>query len=540
MQKCNMAPPALKPFTSYLPRHGFVEYAQQHLRMYAPEEQHVQVPINALPEDIKEAVEDLQPEIGEKVQTICKFLDELVEKELKKETIKALIGNVKLSTTMYLDSCSGFNYLSMKSWKDLGEPSLDLLDTVEIKDVGANIILCLGALVIPVVLDNIEHTCKLYIWEHECDIIGFGDLKRLGFIGCESIEKKLENCAQVRVPKLSMSFDVSEDFKPCVMPFRKPKPNVHDLVKKRLEEECKLGYLRKIPSKQVSNASPIVVVPKSNGEIRICGDYTRINKRLEEECKLGYLRKIPSKQVSNASPIVVVPKSNGEICICGDYTRINKFIIIPEAHDNILIKNILQLRKKDVRYLSSIDLKDAYKQFTIHGKNRELATINTLFGFYEPLRAVFGIASVPALFNNALADLFNPIPDTYRYFDDIVVISKTESGHRAALSQLFQVLEDNNIVCNCQKSQIMVNSINFLEFCISSDGTIQASNKMKGTILDSPTDSTSLRGALAKMSYARLFIPDFAKLAKSLYPKKNEKFCWTDLKEKQFQQLVQA
>uniref|UniRef100_A0A0N5BB54 Reverse transcriptase domain-containing protein n=1 Tax=Strongyloides papillosus TaxID=174720 RepID=A0A0N5BB54_STREA len=210
----------------------------------------------------------------------------------------------------------------MKSWKDLGEPSLDLLDTVEIKDVGANIILCLGALVIPVVLDNIEHTCK----------------------------KKLENCAQVRVPNLSMSFDVSEDFKPCVMPFRKLKLNVHDLVKQRLEEECKLGYLRKIPSKQVSNASPIVVVPKSNDEIRICGDYTRINK----------------------------------------------FIIIPEAQDNISIKNILQLRKKNVRYLSSIDLKDAYKQFTIHGKNRELATINTPFGFYEPLRVVFGIASVPA------------------------------------------------------------------------------------------------------------------------------------------------
>uniref|UniRef100_A0A0N5BGQ6 Vitellogenin domain-containing protein n=1 Tax=Strongyloides papillosus TaxID=174720 RepID=A0A0N5BGQ6_STREA len=265
MQKSNMAPPALKPFTSYLPRHGFVEYAQQHLRMYVPEEQHVQVLINALPEDIREAFEDLRPEIGEEVQTICNFLDELVEEEPKKEvleevrnqlysitfghtdlrplhsyiqrtskliatlfeqdcnsdlveqiatfhcimrmpkdlaaaffkhlekkkevlckeslhnwatrnktsihrhtpkiigpshwTIKALIGNVKLSTTMYLDSCSGFNYLSMKSCKDLGEPSLDLLDTVEIKDVGANVISCLGALVIPVVLDNIEHTC---------------------------------------------------------------------------------------------------------------------------------------------------------------------------------------------------------------------------------------------------------------------------------------------------------------------------------------------------------------------------------------------
>uniref|UniRef100_A0A0K0FRW5 RT_RNaseH_2 domain-containing protein n=1 Tax=Strongyloides venezuelensis TaxID=75913 RepID=A0A0K0FRW5_STRVS len=63
---------------------------------------------------------------------------------------------------------------------------------------------------------------------------------------------------------------------------------------------------------------------------------------------------------------------------------------------------------------------------------------------------------------------------------------------------------------------------------------------MKGLILDSPTDSTSLRSAFAKMFYARLFIPDFAKLAKSLYLKKNEKFRWTELKEKQFQQIVQA
>uniref|UniRef100_A0A0N5BHB4 Reverse transcriptase domain-containing protein n=1 Tax=Strongyloides papillosus TaxID=174720 RepID=A0A0N5BHB4_STREA len=298
----------------------------------------------------------------------------------------------------------------------------------------ANIIPCFGALVIPVVLGNIKHTCKFYVWKHECDIINIGDLKKLGFIGCESIKKKLENCTQIRVSKLSMSFDVSEDFKPCVMPFRKLKPNVHDLVKQRLEEECKLGYLRKISSKKVSDASPIVVLPKNN----------------------------------------------------------------------------------------------------------ESVTINTPSGFYEPLKAVFGTAYEPALFNNALADLIDPLPDTYRYFDDIVVISKTESGQRAALSQLFQVLEENNIVCNRQKSEIKVNSIDFLGFCISSNGTIQASNKMKGLILDSPTNSTSLRGALAKMSYARLFIPDFAKLAKLLYPKKNEKFCWTELKEKQFQQLVQA
>uniref|UniRef100_A0A0K0FRW6 Reverse transcriptase domain-containing protein n=1 Tax=Strongyloides venezuelensis TaxID=75913 RepID=A0A0K0FRW6_STRVS len=249
----------------------------------------------------------------------------------------------------------------MKSWKDIGEPRLDLLDTVDIKDVGTNIISCLGALVIPVLLDNIKHTCKFYVWKHECDIINFDNLKRLGFIGCESIEKKLENYAQIRVQNFPMSFDVSEDFKPCVILFRKLKPNVQNLVKQRLEEESKLDYLRKIPL--------------------------------------------------------------NEIRICGDYTQINKFIIISKAQDNISIKNILQLRKEDVRYFYSIDLKNAYKQFTIHSKNRNFATINTQFDFYELLRAVLGIASVPVLFNNSLADLIDPITDTYRNFDDIVVIS---------------------------------------------------------------------------------------------------------------------
>uniref|UniRef100_A0A0N5CA03 NTF2 domain-containing protein n=1 Tax=Strongyloides papillosus TaxID=174720 RepID=A0A0N5CA03_STREA len=67
-------PPTLTPFTSYHSRHDFVEYSHQFLRIYVPEQQHVELIISALPEDIKEAVEDHQPEIDYECDNI-RFTD---------------------------------------------------------------------------------------------------------------------------------------------------------------------------------------------------------------------------------------------------------------------------------------------------------------------------------------------------------------------------------------------------------------------------------------------------------------------------------
>uniref|UniRef100_A0AAF5D1A4 Integrase catalytic domain-containing protein n=1 Tax=Strongyloides stercoralis TaxID=6248 RepID=A0AAF5D1A4_STRER len=401
----------------------------------------------------------------------------------------------QLSVTLFLDTCSGFNYLTKSTWRKFNSPELDENDKVEITDVGNNIIPCLGALHSKVMLRATVYNFKFYIWEGDCDILGYPELTRIGFINSEILEDQLNNCSIVKEPKLFMSFDIDDTFEPKIIPCRPIKQHLRQLVRQRLQKECELGYLSPIDAKLVTNASPIVVIPK---------------------------------------------KDSKEIRICGDYTRVNKSILIPDSSKNTTIKSILELNRESIKVLSSIDLMDAYKQFSIGEKDKHLTTITTPFGFFQPQRAVFGISSVPALFNNTLARLLDGIPHLFRYFDDLAIISPDKASHRQSLSKLFQIFKEYNIICNASKSKLFAKSISFLGFVISEDGSISLSDKMKGTKLSTPTSQSELKGCLAKMSYARYFIPNFAKLAKHLYPKKNEFFSWNDFKATIFKELCSS
>ena len=58
------------------------------------------------------------------------------------------------------------------------------------------------------------------------------------------------------------------------MPFHKARPNTYGLekdVKNRLGKIVEKGIIQKIDS--TVNASPIAVVKKKKGGVRICGDY---------------------------------------------------------------------------------------------------------------------------------------------------------------------------------------------------------------------------------------------------------------------------
>uniref|UniRef100_A0A0K0FRW7 Reverse transcriptase domain-containing protein n=1 Tax=Strongyloides venezuelensis TaxID=75913 RepID=A0A0K0FRW7_STRVS len=83
--------------------------------MYVPEKQHVQVLINVLPEDIRKAVEDLQPKIGEKMQTICNFLDELVKEKSKKKILEEARSQLYSISFWHTDLRSLHSYIQRTS-----------------------------------------------------------------------------------------------------------------------------------------------------------------------------------------------------------------------------------------------------------------------------------------------------------------------------------------------------------------------------------------------------------------------------------------
>ena len=52
-------------------------------------------------------------------------------------------------------------------------------------------------------------------------------------------------------------------------------PNYTAKVKEEIDKLLRVGFIR--PLKQATWLSPIVVVPKKNGKIRVCMDYRKLN-----------------------------------------------------------------------------------------------------------------------------------------------------------------------------------------------------------------------------------------------------------------------
>ena len=119
-------------------------------------------------------------------------------------------------------------------------------------------------------------------------------------------------------------------------------------------------------------------------------------RHLEEQ---GILRRITHS--SWAAPIVVVPKKDGRVRLCGDYKMtINQYLEVdryPLPKPNDLFATLAGGQK-----FSKIDLSQAYQQLVLEEESCELVVINTHIGLFSYTRLPFGVASAPALFQRAM------------------------------------------------------------------------------------------------------------------------------------------
>ena len=98
-----------------------------------------------------------------------------------------------------------------------------------------------------------------------------------------------------------------------------------------------------------------------------------------------------------AAPVVVVPKGDGCLRVCGDYkTTVNPVLVVdnyplPKPDD-------LMSQLAGGQRFSKIDLSQAYQQVQLDNESRKFVTINTHQGLYQYTRVPFGISSAPACF----------------------------------------------------------------------------------------------------------------------------------------------
>lgn len=88
-------------------------------------------------------------------------------------------------------------------------------------------------------------------------------------------------------------------------------------------------------------------------------------------------------------PIVVVPKADGSVRLCGDYkVTVNQCILVDE-HPLPTIEGLFSRMAGGTKF-TKIDLSRAYLELEVDPNDRYILTLNTHIGFFTPTRLMFG------------------------------------------------------------------------------------------------------------------------------------------------------
>ena len=94
---------------------------------------------------------------------------------------------------------------------------------------------------------------------------------------------------------------------------------------------------------------------------------------------------------------------------------------------------------------SKMDLSQAYQQVLLHPDDRKYTTINTHLELFQYTRLPFGIASAPAIFQQAMEKILHGIPRAICYLDDVLITVQNDDEHLETLEKVFTRLEDYDL-----------------------------------------------------------------------------------------------
>ncbi|KAI3351186.1 hypothetical protein L3Q82_005611 [Scortum barcoo] len=256
---------------------------------------------------------------------------------------------------------------------------------------------------------------------------------------------------------------------PVTQPYRRIPPTQYSEVREHIGKLLKKGIIQESSS---AYASPIVLVRKTDGSLRLCVDYRKLNAKTRRD----------------AFPL---PR-------------------IDESFDAL----------RGAKFFSTIDLASGYHQVAMHERDRAKTAFTTPFGLFEYVRMPFGVCNGPATFQRlmqaTMSDLIFQI--LLVYLDDILVFSETFEQHLERLETVFKRLAETGLKIKLQKCAFLQQSVKFLGHQVSAEGVGTDPSKISA-VKDwrVPTTAKELQSFLGFCSYYRRFICGFSQIAGPLH-----------------------
>ena len=264
-----------------------------------------------------------------------------------------------------------------------------------------------------------------------------------------------------------------------------------------------------------------------------------VKQELERMETLGVISKI-QEPTDWCSGMVVVPKSDGKVRICVDLTRLNQSVR-RERHPLPAVDQVLaQLAGATV--LSKLDANSGFWQIPLSPDSAKLTTFITPFGRYCFNRLPFGISSAPEHFQRRMSEILTGLPGVVCMMDDVLVHGSTREEHDARLQDVLNRLQTAGMTLNERKCQFAKTSLTFLGHVVGRSGISPDPEKVKAiTEFPQPTNTGDVRRYLGMVNHLAKFVPNLAETTQPLRELlvKNRLWTWTENQQTAFDKTKQ-
>ncbi|KAK6171893.1 hypothetical protein SNE40_018316 [Patella caerulea] len=241
-----------------------------------------------------------------------------------------------------------------------------------------------------------------------------------------------------------------------------------------------------------------------------------------------------------ASPVVLVKKSDGTLRFCVDYRKLNS-LTIKDAYPLPRIDETLDALS-GVKWFSTMDLASGYWQVEVEPKDRHKTSFATFKGLYQFKVMPFGLCNAPGTFERLMESVLSGLQweVCLVYLDDIIIYSQTFVEHLDRIEMALNRLRKAGLKLKASKCNLFRDEVKYLGHIVSSNGIATDPTKIECVRgCRTPVNVTEVRSFLGLCSYYRRFIKHFSDIAKPLnkLTEKGQKFNWTDECESSFQTL---
>lgn len=183
--------------------------------------------------------------------------------------------------------------------------------------------------------------------------------------------------------------------------------------------------------------------------------FAKVEKQIFESLESGILIEVKEKldEIKFNSPLVIVEKPDGSIRLTQDYRLINPGII---NTSNLLpnISNIIEvIGNSNARIFSKMDLKSAYNQVAIHQDSIKITAFTFNHSDGSQIRYAwkclpFGITNIPSMFQSCIQSIIKDIINVKNFLDDIIIFSSNVDDHIKTVNQVLDRLNKFNFKLN--------------------------------------------------------------------------------------------